>query len=202
MGRGHIENTERTHGDVRMGVLRIVSTEADMVLLLLCLVPSLSFSQDVRPGHDHVKEHHMHVYWFQNNQQQTEEALRLRDLLIEEVAAKRFIVVLPGVTSDILPGLDDSKVPNIHMGPYLPHPIGNFEVWVPQEGFSKALSFMMYHRGNLTILIHPLAKIQLLDNTRDAMWLGSSFPIDTSQLDPTGGHDPQYPELGLGYSAV
>merc|ERR1712089_89729 len=116
-----------------MGVLRIVSTQADMVLFLLCLLPSLS--QDVRPGHDYVKEHHMHVYWFQYNQQQTNEALRLRDLLVEEVAAKRLLVVLPGVTSDILPGLDDSKVPNIHMGPFNPHPIGNFE-------------------------IHPLAKIQ------------------------------------------
>merc|ERR1711962_1977010 len=134
-------------------VLRIVSTEADMVLLLLCLLPSLSLSQDVRPGHDYVKEHHMHVYWFQCNQQQTNEALRLRDLLVEEVAAKRLLVVLPGVTSDILPGLDDSK-------------------------------------------------IHLLDNTRDAMWLGSTFPMDTSVLDPTGGHDPQYPELGLGYSAA
>merc|ERR1712243_490838 len=214
------------------------STEATMILLLLCLVPSLSFSQDVKPGHDHVKEHHMHVYWFQNNEQQehgqrqgqeqghdqeqlqrkergqekaegpgqgkgqTEEALRLRDLLVGEVAAKQLLVVLNGVTSYIWPGLDDSKVPNFNMEPIGPHPCGSYEVWVPQEGMSKALSFLMYHRGNLSVLVHPLGKTELMDHTRDAMWLGPSFPIDTSILDTTGGDEPQYPELGLGYSAV
>ena len=25
---------------------------------------------DIKPGHDMVKEYHMHVYWFQNNEQQ------------------------------------------------------------------------------------------------------------------------------------
>merc|ERR1711955_143068 len=166
----------------RVNILSTVSTEATMILLLLCLVPSLSFSQDVRPGHDHVKEHHMHVYWFQNNEQQTEEALRLRDLL-GEVAAKQLLVVLNGVTSYIWPGLDDSKVPNFNMEPIGPHPCGSYEVWVPQEGMSKALSFLMYHRGNLSVLVHPLGKTELMDHTRDAMWLGPSFPIDTSILD-------------------
>ena len=27
-------------------------------------------SRDVKPGHDRVKEYHMHPYWFQNNRQQ------------------------------------------------------------------------------------------------------------------------------------
>merc|ERR1712112_644929 len=161
---------------VRECTLKIVNTKVAMVLLLLCLFPPLSFSQDVKPGHDHVKEHHMHVYWFQNNEQQTEEALRLRDLLVGEVAAKQLLVVLNGVTSYIWPGLDDSKVPNFNMEPIGPHPCGSYEV-------------------------HPLGKTELMDHTRDAMWLGPSFPIDTSILDTTGGDDPQYPELGLGYSA-
>ena len=41
---------------------------------------------------------------------------------------------------------------------------------------------------------------ELRDHTLDAMWLGNSFPLDTSVLRPDGGDDPQYPELGLGYS--
>jgi hypothetical protein len=32
------------------------------------------------------------------------------------------------------------------------------------------------------------------------MWLGPSFPLDFSILDPNGGDPPQFPELGLGYS--
>ena len=27
-------------------------------------------SRDVKPGHDRVKEYHMHPYWFQNNREQ------------------------------------------------------------------------------------------------------------------------------------
>merc|ERR1712126_748019 len=192
----------RSQGAVREYTLKIVKTKVAMVLLLLCLIPSLSFTQDVKPGHDHVKEHHMHVYWFQNNEQQTEEALRLRDLLVREVADKQLLALLNGVTSYIWPGLDDSKVPNFNMEPIGPHPGGSYEVWVPQEGMSKALSFLMYHRGNLSVLVHPLGKTELMDHTRDAMWLGPSFPIDTSILDTTGGDEPQYPELGLGYSAL
>ena len=41
---------------------------------------------------------------------------------------------------------------------------------------------------------------QVRDHTTDAMWLGAAFPLDISVLVPDGGDDPQYPELGLGYS--
>ena len=34
------------------------------------------------------------------------------------------------------------------------------------------------------------------------MWLGTPFPIDITNLNSTGGDDPQYPELELGYSAI
>lgn len=45
-----------------------------------------------------------------------------------EVAAGNMTVVCDGVTSDILPGLDDSKVPGFHPDPYGPHAVGNFKV--------------------------------------------------------------------------
>ena len=84
-------------------------------------------SQDIKPGHNMVKEYHMHAYWFQTNKQQVlytqttiqylklyfqeEEALRLWDALIEEVKAGNMTVVCNGITSEILPSLDGSKVP-------------------------------------------------------------------------------------------
>ena len=62
------------------------------------------------------------------------------------------------------------------------------------------MSFMMYNRGSLSVLFHPLGRTEIRDHTVDVMWLGSSFPIDLSPLDLYGGDDLQYPELGLGYS--
>ena len=59
----------------------------------------------------------------------------------------------------------------------------------------------MYNRGSLSVLVHPLGRTEVRDHTTDAMWLGPSFRLDLSTLNPDGGDDPQYPELGLGYSS-
>merc|ERR1712008_126833 len=171
------------------------------LLLLPLPLHTMAARKEVKPGHEYVKEYHLHVYWAQNNPQQEEEALRIRDLLIEQVAAGKLVVVLTGVTSELLPGLDDSKVPSFNTGPLGPHPAGSFEVWSPQEYLAEAMSILMYHRGNLSILVHPLGKTEISDHTTEAMWLGPSWPLDTSVLDRFGGDPPQYPELGLGYSA-
>ena len=121
---------------------------------------------------------------------------------MEEVKAGNMTVVCTGITSDILPGLDDSKVPKFNTEPIGPHPVGSFEVWVPREFLPNMLTLMMYKRGSLSVLIHPLGHTEIRDHTSDAMWLGPSFPLDLTPLDTSGGDDPQYPELGLGYSAT
>ena len=86
-------------------------------------------------------------------------------------------VVCDGVTSAIVPGLDDSKVPYFNTGPIGPHPCGSFEIWVPQEYLPHMLSFMMFNRGDITVLVHPLGKTEVRDHTVDAMWLGNPYPI-------------------------
>ena len=58
-------------------------------------------------------------------------------------------VVCDGITSDILPGIDDSKVPGFYTEPYGPHAVGNFKVWTPREHLADMMSFVMLHRGDL-----------------------------------------------------
>ena len=103
--------------------------------------------------------------------------IALRDAIIDEVAAGNMTVVCNGVTSDMLPGLDESKIPSFHTGPIGPHPVGSFEIWTPQEYLPHMLSFLMYHRGEITILFHPLGESEMRDHTHDAMWLGQGYPI-------------------------
>ena len=157
-------------------------------------------NRDIKPGHQIVKEFHLHTYWAQENKEQEREALALRDAIIMEVVAGNMTVVCNGVTSDILPGLDDSKVPHFNTEPRGPHPVGSFEVWTPREFLPNMLTFMMYKRGSLSVLVHPLGRTEVRDHTSDAMWLGPSYRLDVSVLSLDGGDDPQYPELGLGYS--
>ena len=68
------------------------------------------------------------MYFFQNNNASYADAMRLREGLIRSVAEGRFICVLNGVTREILPGLDESKIPNVNTRPVGPHPIGSYEV--------------------------------------------------------------------------
>ena len=176
-------------------------TGVSVLLLTLPVLSAMTSQADVKPGHQIVKEYHFHPYWAQNNRQQEAEALLLRDSIIMEVAAGNMTVVCSGVTSELLPGLDDSKVPHFNTGPVGPHPVGSFEVWTPREYLEQMLTFMMYHRGSLSVLVHPLGKTELGDHTSEAMWLGPSYVLDTSMLNTSGGDDPQYPELGLGYNS-
>ena len=55
-------------------------------------------------------------------------AKQFRDAVIAEVAAGQMKVVCNGVSSKILPGLDDSVVRRFNRTPVGPHPVGSFEV--------------------------------------------------------------------------
>merc|ERR1712013_99717 len=160
-----------------MGVLCLQSYTMVVFLILFPLFGEVMSLPDIKPGHHIVKEYHMHPYWFQTNKMKEVEALRLRDDIIEEVKAGNMTVVCNGITSGILPQLEDSKVPNFNTEPIGPHPVGSFEVWVPIEYLPQMLTFMMYKRGSLSVLVHPLGHTGIQDHTSDAMWLGPSFPL-------------------------
>jgi hypothetical protein len=74
------------------------------------------------------KQWHFHVYFFQNNEQSVADAKRIQNDLIDYVKREEAVFVLNGVTSDILPGLNDSTVPEFNMEPIGPHACGSFEV--------------------------------------------------------------------------
>ncbi|CAG8754100.1 15202_t:CDS:1, partial [Dentiscutata heterogama] len=78
----------------------------------------------------------------------------------------------------------------------------SFEVWCPKEYFSRVYSWFILHRGDLSVLIHPLTKEQRSDHTDRSVWMGASVPLDVDKLRPVLVKTPrQYPELKLGYSA-
>lgn len=74
------------------------------------------------------------------------------------------------------------KLNAINNAPRGPHPIGSFETWVPAEALGDVLGWFMLHRGNLSILLHPLTTLEVRDHTSRSMWLGQSMPLDLSAL--------------------
>jgi hypothetical protein len=63
-------------------------------------------------------------------------AKQFRDAVIAEVAAGRMKVVCNGVSSKILPGLDDHTVRRFNRTPVGPHPVGSFEVNILEWSWS------------------------------------------------------------------
>lgn len=54
----------------------------------------------------------------------------------------------------------------------------------------RAQSFFMQNHGNLSVLLHPLTRYELLDHSTRAMWLGERVPLDLAALrEDTGEPD-------------
>ena len=132
-----------------------------------------------------IKEYHFHTYYFQDNGERKKNAFQFYTD-IKSLNEKGTFVAVVGTFNE---------------NPVGPHPIGSFETWVPQESFAEAYSWFLLHRGELSVLIHPLTQEELLDHTDRVSWIGEPMPLDTSVLAKIIRHPAQYPELHLGYSA-
>eukprot|EP00475_Leptophrys_vorax_P004222 TRINITY_DN1252_c0_g1_i1.p1 TRINITY_DN1252_c0_g1~~TRINITY_DN1252_c0_g1_i1.p1 ORF type:complete len:235 (-),score=79.93 TRINITY_DN1252_c0_g1_i1:44-748(-) len=149
-----------------------------------------------------IKEWHFHVYWFHTDPESYNRAMHLREKLIQAVKEKQFVVVFNGITSDIVPGVNESAIPLINQGPIGPHPSGSFEVWTPKESIAAALSWFMINRGELSILLHPLSRHIVEDHSGRATFFGTPWTINLQVLPFYVDEVPlEYPELKLGYSA-
>lgn len=75
----------------------------------------------------------------------------------------------------------------MNVAPRGPHPIGSYETCCNASSLAQAQSFFMQNRGNLSILLHPLTRYEVLDHTTRAMWLGKDMPLDISRLRDDAG---------------
>ncbi|KAJ3118148.1 hypothetical protein HDU96_003677 [Phlyctochytrium bullatum] len=138
---------------------------------------------------EEIKEFHFHIYWLTKDATAKKAAMDLRQEVIRLNDAKFFVAV---------------PLFRVNEEPMGPHPVGSYEVWVPTEYFARVYQWLARHRPqNVSILIHPLSKEQLLDHTDRVAFLGQSMPLYTEALQPPvlDDYPLQYPELGLGYSA-
>lgn len=70
----------------------------------------------------------------------------------------------------------------VNFGPRGPRVIGSYETCCNASSINVAQSFFMQNHGNLSILLHPLTRYEVLDHTTRAMWLGKDMPLDVSAL--------------------
>jgi len=134
---------------------------------------------------EEVKEWHFHIYFLQKNSRAHAAALQLRDAVLRLRRDGAFVAV---------------PLFRVNEAPIGPHPVGSYEIWCPAESFSSVFSYLCQHRGDLSILVHPLTRYHRKDHEIRQAWIGPSFPLDLDTL-PVRSEDipSQYPSLKLGY---
>ncbi|WP_375320452.1 DOPA 4,5-dioxygenase family protein [Aliivibrio logei] len=69
---------------------------------------------------------------------------------------------------------------NINKKPVGPHPIWSRQISFKHHNYDEVMSWLTTHRGELSILIHPLTDDEYLDHTKSAIWLGQPIKLDLS----------------------
>jgi DOPA 4,5-dioxygenase len=97
---------------------------------------------------------HIHIYFDDATKGQ---ACDMRDTLIERFKAQPSAPKFVGITG--------------------PHPIPQVVAIFPRAAFTgEVVSWLMFNRQGLAILIHPLTDDEVDDHTAHAIWLG--IPVD------------------------
>lgn len=135
-----------------------------------------------------IKEWHFHIYFHQNNADEHQSALELRDAVLRLRRDGAFVAV---------------PLFRVNTAPIGPHPVGSYEIWCPSESFASVFSYLCINRGELSILVHPLTRDERKDHDTRKAWIGPSFPLDLSTLPIKSDTVPlQYPSLKFGYSST
>merc|ERR1711879_26837 len=154
-----------------------------------------------------IKEWHFHPYFHQTKPESLAEGKALHEKVLSEIRKGSFFAVTEGIEdyyeSIGMPISPDSWVGAFDEEPVGPHPVGQFQLWVPIEYLGPVWSFIAEKRGNLTVLLHPVTGNRLEEHRDMAMWQGGHYDIYFDAFTPEHNEGPptsQFPELGLGYA--
>ncbi|KAI1429896.1 DOPA-like domain-containing protein [Xylaria sp. FL1777] len=108
----------------------------------------------------------VHIYYYQNNKQQTEYAKALWERIRRE--------------------FPELRIYTFWDRPIGPHPVAMFEVnlFTPAQ-FGAFISWLVIWRGPLSVLIHPNTQeegehiaVELRNHSERAVWMGERIPLD------------------------
>ncbi|MCJ1393859.1 hypothetical protein MMC18_006735 [Xylographa bjoerkii] len=103
----------------------------------------------------------VHIYHFQRNPEQSTHARALWERIRRE--------------------FPELRIYRFFDKPIGPHPVAMFEVnlFTPAQ-FGAFISWLVIHRGPLSVLIHPNTEEEERDHTQRATWMGERLPLDLS----------------------
>ena len=84
------------------------------------------------------------------------------------------------VAGDPAPWISDICAFEIDWKPAGPFWTAQYSWFVPVEKLTDAVAWVVRHKGDLDVLVHPNSGCEVEDHTSWAMWGGNKNPIDTS----------------------
>ncbi|KAK4548970.1 hypothetical protein LTR36_008743 [Oleoguttula mirabilis] len=114
-------------------------------------------TNDTRGGFD------IHIYYLQTNAAEFHFATELHERIRRE--------------------FPELRIYRLWEGPIGPHPIAMFEVnvFTPQQ-FGAFVSWLVVHRGPLSVLVHPNTGDDVRDHSQRATWMGQPIPLQLGGL--------------------
>ena len=109
-----------------------------------------------------ITDFHAHIYY-------DPVATRERAARLREAIAATFPEAIVGRWHDELVG---------------PHLRSMYQVAFPSTMLASFLPWLMFNRGELTVLLHPESGNAYLDHTAHAAWLGDKLPVLLDALGP------------------
>jgi DOPA 4,5-dioxygenase len=69
-----------------------------------------------------------------------------------------------------------------HERPVGPHPVWSYQIAFATAQFGEVVPWLMLHRGELNVLVHPRTGDEVADHTAHASWLGAPVALDIEFL--------------------
>ena len=120
-----------------------------------------------RPSRLAPLTHLADIYFHQRNTREHAAALALRDAVLRLRRDGAFVAV---------------PLFRVNTSPIGPHPAGSYEIWCPRESFAAVYSYLTLHRGDLSVLVHPLTQEARKDHDSRATWMGPPYRLDLDTL--------------------
>lgn len=72
----------------------------------------------------------------------------------------------------------DVTIGRWHERPIGPHAKPQYQVELRPEQLGPIVSWLMLHRGGLSIMVHPRTGDEIADHLESPLWLGEQLPLD------------------------
>ncbi len=91
--------------------------------------------------------------------------------------------VAEGVRADVAAAMPDLKLGRMHDGPVGPHPMGSYQVLIPNDRLAEATAWFALNRRGLTVLLHPNTDDDLKDHRDYPIWFGSAPKLNYERFE-------------------